>query len=88
MAEDRHKEGYYRDYAERYPDKAREKSRRQAEKLKQERHLEWELTRPRCLVCGKPFAGRALNSPVTKACMVHQRCNPAVWMAAKRAMEK
>ena len=85
---DRHKSGYWQDYAERYPDKVREKSRRQSEKLKQERHQEWELTRPKCLECGKPFSGRALGSPVTMACLVHQKCNPAIWMSAKRAMEK
>jgi cytochrome c-type biogenesis protein CcmH/NrfF len=63
----------------------KEKSKRQAEKQKEERHKEI-ASRPRCAVCGNPFIGRAIASRVTLAAGAHQTCDPARWMKAKRLM--
>lgn len=85
----RHRDGYYADYA-RTPEgkaKIRAKYLRQAEKKRLERKLQRE-SHPRCLVCGEPFNGRALYSLVTMAAMVHQKCDPARWVAAWRGLKK
>lgn len=86
---DRHRDGYYDDYARTPGGKAkiRAKYLRQAEKRKQQAKAERE-THPRCLVCGEPFNGRALHSPVTMAAMVHQKCDTARWVAAWRELKK
>lgn len=86
---DRHRDGYYEEYAKTPEGKAkiRAKYLRQAEKKKLERKLERE-SHPRCLVCGEPFNGRALRSPVTMAAGVHQKCDPAGWVAAWRELKK
>lgn len=76
---------YYREWRKKNPDKVKARSKINAQKQKEARQAEI-VTRPRCAVCGQPFVKRALNSPVTAMAGVHQKCDPAAWMAAHRSL--
>jgi len=68
--------------------RVRTKREREAEKIRQrEKRREEIKDRPRCSICGEPFAGRSwdsrnnrIRSRITEKAGFHQKCAPVEWM--------